>query len=121
MLVRREGGTYPALGACYQAAPVVGDTSPSGRRQAINLAGLAGPFKALGSVLLRSGVKGAVIRTFGTGRAVTDRSILAVFRQAVERGVQVLNVTQCPGGTVEMGLHETSAGRLRSCVSDAAG
>jgi L-asparaginase len=64
----------------------------------------------LEAVLIRSEVKGAVIRTFGAGNAMTHPDILDVFQEAVARGVVLMNVTQCPHGRVDMGLYDTGAG-----------
>ncbi len=63
-------------------------------------------------------VKGFVLETYGTGNAPSDEEFLDVIGKATSRGKVVVNVTQCPVGTVEMGLYETSAGLLdRGVVS----
>jgi L-asparaginase len=54
-----------------------------------------------------------VLETYGAGNAPTTEWFLELMRKTVERGVMVLNVTQCDNGKVEMQLYETGQ-RLRS-------
>ncbi len=49
-----------------------------------------------------------VLATFGSGNGPTDPAFLAALRTARERGVLLLNVTQCVGGRVEQGRYVTS-------------
>ena len=53
------------------------------------------------------GLQGVVLETYGAGNAPTSDWFLQLMRQTVERGVTVLNVTQCDSGSVEMQLYET--------------
>lgn len=46
------------------------------------------------------GVKGIVLRTFGAGNAPTARWFTNAVRDAVDRGIVVMNVTQCVNGSV---------------------
>ncbi len=46
------------------------------------------------------GVKGIVIRTYGTGNGPTSPWFLDAIKETVERGVVVVNVTQCTNGGV---------------------
>lgn len=46
------------------------------------------------------GIKGIVLRTFGAGNAPTDKWFLDAVREAVARGVVIVNVTQCSNGCV---------------------
>jgi len=63
-------------------------------------------------------VKAFVLETYGTGNAPSDDDFLDVIGRATANEKIVLNVTQCPVGTVELGLYETSAGMLdRGVVS----
>ncbi|MDE5643388.1 MAG: type I asparaginase [Muribaculaceae bacterium] len=45
-------------------------------------------------------VKGIVLRTFGAGNAPTAQWFADALRETIERGVVVLNVTQCGNGSV---------------------
>lgn len=62
------------------------------------------------SILHTEGLKAVIMETFGAGNAPTAPWFLDQLRDAVERGIILLNVTQCKGGAVEMGKYETSAG-----------
>ena len=61
-------------------------------------------------------VRGLVLKTYGTGNASTEQAFLDAVGRICERGVVVVNVTQCPQGRVEMGLYEASAGLLKRGV-----
>ena len=51
--------------------------------------------------LLRTpGIKGIVLRTFGTGNAPTYPWFIRAVKEAVDRGIVILNVTQCVNGGV---------------------
>jgi L-asparaginase len=65
---------------------------------------------AIDAVLNTRGLRAVILETFGAGNAPTVQWFLDEIREAVERGIIVFNVTQCKGGTVEMGKYETSAG-----------
>ena len=52
-------------------------------------------------------LRGVVLETFGAGNAMTYGWFLQSLQQAVARGIVIANVTQCLGGTVEMGIYET--------------
>ena len=70
----------------------------------------------LKAVLSSDGLRGLVLKTFGTGNAPSYPSFLEPIRDAVENGVAVVNVTQCVEGEVELGLYDVSAGLLRAGV-----
>ncbi|MCT4614025.1 MAG: asparaginase [Marinifilaceae bacterium] len=53
-------------------------------------------------------LKGVIIETYGAGNAPTHKWLLELISKAIERGILVMNVTQCAAGKVEMGLYETS-------------
>ncbi|WP_088340425.1 asparaginase [Robiginitalea sediminis] len=62
------------------------------------------------ATLLRNpGIKGMVLETFGAGNAPTASWLLEELRAAVGRGMHIVNVTQCIGGSVLMGQYETSS------------
>ena len=60
------------------------------------------------AVLSLPWIKGVVLETFGAGNASTDELFIGEIRSACERGVIILNVTQCPAGMVNPGKYETS-------------
>jgi L-asparaginase len=49
-------------------------------------------------VLSTPGIKGVVLKSFGAGNAPNEAWFLDVVRQAIERGVVVVNITQCTNG-----------------------
>lgn len=51
-------------------------------------------------ILKTPDIKGIVLRTFGAGNAPTYRWFLDAIREAVERGIIIVNVTQCMNGSV---------------------
>lgn len=53
-------------------------------------------------------LKGIVIETYGAGNAPTDEWFINVLQEAIDKGLHVVNVTQCSGGSVNMGQYETS-------------
>lgn len=63
-----------------------------------------------------AGLKAVVIETFGAGNAPTAEWLISEIRDAVKKGVVVVNVTQCPGGTVEQGRYATSSQLLKAGV-----
>jgi len=53
-------------------------------------------------------LKALVIETYGTGNTHTDESFIAVLKEAIDRGLFILNITQCKGGAVEHGKYQAS-------------
>ncbi|SNC66058.1 asparaginase [Hymenobacter gelipurpurascens] len=54
-------------------------------------------------------LRGAVLETYGSGNAPTAPWFLRCLQDAAERGVYLLNVSQCEEGRVLQGRYETSA------------
>ena len=59
------------------------------------------------SILNIPGIKGVVMETFGSGNAPMDEWFLSMLKDAVDRGIVIVNVTQCRAGSVEMHRYET--------------
>jgi L-asparaginase len=53
-------------------------------------------------------MKGLVLETYGSGNVSNDDWFIEALKKVVGRGIPVVNVTQCSGGSVAMGLYETS-------------
>jgi len=71
--------------------------------------------QVLEGILKTPNLRGVVMKTFGTGNIPTKPEFLKVISDAVkERGILIVNVTQCLQGEVEQGLYDVSAGLL-SC------
>jgi L-asparaginase len=64
---------------------------------------------AVEAILNSCGLKTVILETFGAGNAPTLPWFLDALKAATDRDVIIVNVTQCKGGTVEMGKYETSA------------
>lgn len=52
-------------------------------------------------------LRGIVLRTFGSGNAPQAPWLLRLMREAAERGVVIVNVTQCLSGSVQMQRYDT--------------
>ncbi len=61
------------------------------------------------SILNISGLKGVVMETFGAGNSITDVWFINLLRETILKGIHIINITQCIGGTVNMGHYETSS------------
>jgi len=53
-------------------------------------------------------MKGMVLETYGSGNVTNETWFLNSLKKIINRGVPVVNVTQCAGGSVDMGQYETS-------------
>jgi len=72
--------------------------------------------KLVQAILNTEGLRGVIVETFGSGNAPTYDWFLDDLRSFNDKGGILLNVTQCHGGSVEMGLYETSRQMLASGV-----
>lgn len=62
----------------------------------------------LNSVLNIPNLKALVLETYGAGNAPTEKWLLNCLKKAINRGLHIVNVTQCSGGSVIMGQYDTS-------------
>lgn len=60
------------------------------------------------SVLEAPGLRGVILETFGSGNAPNAGWFLQLLEQALNKGIIIVNVSQCPGGMVQQGRYETS-------------
>ncbi len=60
------------------------------------------------SVVHCAGLKALILETYGAGNAPTEPWLLKELKAAIDRGIHLVNVTQCAGGGVSMGRYETS-------------
>jgi L-asparaginase len=72
--------------------------------------------KLLTAVTGIEGLRGLIIETFGSGNAPTYHWFLDELKKYIDNGGIIFNVTQCHGGSVEMGLYETSRQMLEAGV-----
>lgn len=68
------------------------------------------------AVLKTKGLRGVVLETFGAGNAPSDRWLYRELKAAVDRGIIIVNKTQCNTGSVEMGLYAVSLNLMRAGV-----
>ena len=64
--------------------------------------------QVLSAIATIPGLKGIVIETYGSGNAPTGDWFIGILQKALEKGLHIVNVTQCSGGRVNMGHYETS-------------
>lgn len=64
--------------------------------------------KVVESILAIDGLKAVILETYGAGNAPTDKWFIDALSKTITSGITVFNVTQCKGGSVEMGKYETS-------------
>ena len=62
----------------------------------------------LRSIISIPNLKGIVLETYGSGNAPNEKWFLEIIESAIKNGLQIVNVTQCSGGSVSMGHYETS-------------
>ncbi len=64
--------------------------------------------QVLAAILNIEGLKGVVLETYGSGNAPSEEWFIGSIEKAINKGIHVVNVTQCSGGSVNMGHYETS-------------
>ncbi len=62
----------------------------------------------LSAIVDTPNLKGVVLETYGSGNAPTEDWFIQILKKAIKQGLHVVNVTQCSGGSVNMGQYETS-------------
>lgn len=64
--------------------------------------------QVVNAVLDTPDLRAVILETYGSGNAPTDTWFIGALEKAIQRGLIIMNVTQCKGGTVEIGKYETS-------------
>ncbi len=54
-------------------------------------------------------INGVILETFGSGNTTNSPWFIEALQSLINKGVPIINVTQCTGGSVLMGLYETSS------------
>lgn len=62
------------------------------------------------------GIKGVVLKTYGAGNSPSGEWFTGPIAKAIERGVVILNVTQCVNGAVNSSLYDTGNTLARAGV-----
>jgi L-asparaginase len=52
-------------------------------------------------------LKGIVLETYGAGNATVKSSFLDIIKEGIDKGIVMINVTQCAQGSVDMDRYET--------------
>src|SRR6185369_4215727 len=64
--------------------------------------------EVLQATLHSKNLEAIVLESYGSGNAPTDSWFITSLKKAIQRGIIILNVSQCSGGIVEQGKYETS-------------
>lgn len=62
----------------------------------------------LAAILNIPNLKGIILETYGAGNAPTEDWFIDLLKKAINKGLHIINVTQCSAGSVSMGQYETS-------------
>ncbi len=60
-------------------------------------------------LLTTPNLQGVIIETYGAGNTTTEPWFLKLIKETIKKNLPVINVTQCSGGSVNMGQYETSS------------
>jgi len=64
--------------------------------------------KVISAILSIENLKGVIIETYGSGNAPTQSWFINLLKKAIDKGIYIVNVTQCTSGSVILGHYETS-------------
>ena len=64
--------------------------------------------KVINNVLNIEDLKGVVLETYGSGNAPDESWFIDLLKEAISKGIRIVNVTQCNVGQVIQGNYETS-------------
>lgn len=64
--------------------------------------------EVVNSIVSTPNLQGLIVETFGSGNAPTEQWFIDSLQSAIDRGVIVLNVTQCKAGAVQMRQYQAS-------------
>jgi len=67
------------------------------------------PHSMLLQIIRTNGLKAIVLEAFGSGNAPTDEIFIGYLKHAIDNDIVVVDISQCSGGSVELGKYETSA------------
>ncbi|MGB0881179.1 MAG: asparaginase [Polaribacter sp.] len=60
------------------------------------------------TIVRTKNLKGIVLETYGAGNTPTEKWFLELLKEAIQKNIHIINVTQCVGGSVILGRYETS-------------
>lgn len=53
-------------------------------------------------------LKAVILETYGSGNCTTETWFINMLKETIQKGIHIVNITQCSGGSVMMGHYETS-------------
>lgn len=59
------------------------------------------------SILETPGLRAVVMKTYGSGNAPQKPWLIRLLKEATQKGIVIVNISQCPTGMVEMARYET--------------
>ncbi len=62
----------------------------------------------LKNILSTPNLKGIILETYGAGNCTTEKWFIDLLDTTIKKGIHIINITQCSGGSVIMGHYETS-------------
>ena len=70
-------------------------------------------YPGISKVVLRNifktpNLKAVILETYGSGNCTTEMWFINMLKKTIEKGIHIINITQCSGGSVMMGHYETS-------------
>ena len=70
-------------------------------------------FPGISEILLKNifstpNLKGIILETYGSGNCTTEKWFIDLLQTTIKKGIHIINITQCSGGSVIMGHYETS-------------
>lgn len=65
--------------------------------------------KVVKNLLNTEGLRGVVLETYGSGNAPTLPWFIKLLKEAIDKGIHILNISQCIGGQVRQGRYATSS------------
>lgn len=69
--------------------------------------------ESIEAILNTEGLKGVIIESFGSGNASTKEWFISLLKRGLDRGLIMLNVSQCVAGSVDMGAYTTGVELLK--------
>ncbi len=63
----------------------------------------------LESIFNTPNLEGVILETYGSGNCTTEAWFIDLLKTNIIKGIHIINVTQCPSGSVIMGHYETSS------------
>ncbi|MCH7523518.1 MAG: asparaginase [Bacteroidetes bacterium] len=62
----------------------------------------------LQTIFNSTNLKGIILETYGAGNCTSEDWFITLLKETITKGIHIINVTQCSGGSVAMGQYETS-------------